>query len=207
MTAPPQLLLLASSAAAGGATFFVVRLIEPLWDRISSRYIRDLTPMLRALSLDDGRVPERMRYWGVSMAFVFLFVALGLGMWPVAFVAVYLVYVSPRLYLQGLIARRAQLLRDQMVALVTGLANATRAGLSLAQGLENIAAELPEPLATELHKIVRDYRGGRPLAHALLDARNRLQIDSFTLFASALLVRLERGGKITDALERIGRSL
>mgnify|MGYP007026956784 CR=1 FL=1 len=40
---------------------------------------------------------------------------------------------------------------------------AARAGLSLAQGIENVAQETPEPLATELHRIVRDYRGGRPL--------------------------------------------
>ena len=32
-------------------------------------------------------------------------------------------------------------------------------------------------------------------------------VDSFTLFAAAVLVSLERGGRITDALERIGHSL
>ena len=34
-----------------------------------------------------------------------------------------------------------------------------------------------------------------------------LNIDSFTLFASAVLVSLERGGRITDSLERISHSL
>lgn len=207
MSLSPAPLLLASSALYGAAVFCAVRLVEPLWDRLTARYIRDLTPMLQALGLDDGRLPERMRYWGVAMAGVFVVIALGLGMWPVACVAVYLVYVAPRLYLRSLIDRRSYLLRDQMVGLVTGLANAARAGLSLAQGIENVAGETPEPLAAELRRIVRDYRGGRPLAHALNDARDRLQLDSFTLFTSALLVSIERGGKITEALERIGHSL
>lgn len=203
----PGILLLSSSAAYGVAVFFLARLIEPFWDRITADYIRDLRPMLMALNLDDGKIPMRMRWWGIAMAMTFLFVALGLGMWPVAFVATYLIYVAPRIYLQSLIAQRTFLLRDQMVSAVTGLANATRAGLSLAQGIENVAAETPEPLAAELNRIVRDYQGGRPLAATLKDARDRLQQDGFTLFASALLVSLERGGRITDALERIGHSL
>lgn len=201
------LLLFLSSVAIGVGVFFVVRLIEPLWDQVSARYVRDLQPTLQALSLTSERTPELMRWWGVGMAGIFVFFSVGLGMWPVAFVAVYLCYVAPRIYLSMLIGKRAKLLRDQMVGTVTALANATRAGLSLAQGIENVAAETPEPLATELRRIVRDYRGGRPLSAALIDARERLQLDSFTLFSSALLVSLERGGRITEALERIGRSL
>ena len=201
------LLLLASSAAMAGAVFFLTQLIEPLWDRLTARYIRDLAPMLEALSINPANLPQLMRFWGVAMAASFLFIALALDMWPVAFIAVYLVYVAPRIYLHAQIARRMMLLRDQLVGTVTALANATRAGLSLAQGIDNVAAETPEPLATELHRISRDYRGGRPLAASLVDARARLKLDSFTLFASALLVSLERGGRITEALERISKSL
>jgi tight adherence protein B len=87
------------------------------------------------------------------------------------------------------------------------LANTSRAGLSLAQGLETVGQETPEPLASELRRIVREYRHGRPLAEAIRAAKERLRIDSFTLFASAILVSLERGGRITDALERISHSL
>jgi len=203
----PLLLLLASSAAMAGAVFYLTQLIEPLWDQVTARYVRDLEPMLEALSLNPTNLPQLMRFWGVTMAGSFLFIALALDMWPVAFIAVYLVYVAPRIYLNLEIARRTMLLRDQLVGTVTALANATRAGLSLAQGIDNVAAETPEPLATELNRISRDYRGGRPLAASLVDARARLKLDSFTLFASALLVSLERGGRITDALERISKSL
>src|SRR6185369_12402346 len=34
-----------------------------------------------------------------------------------------------------------------------------------------------------------------------------MQLDSFTLFASAVLVAIERGGKLTEALEKISHSL
>ena len=201
------ILLFASSVAIGATAFYVVQLVMPLWDRLAVRYVAEVRPMLDALSLGSDRMPELMRWWGIAMAAVFVLFSIGLGMWPVAFAAVYLVYVAPKLYLHLMIHRRSKLLRDQLVGTVTALANATRAGLSLAQGIENVAQETPEPLATELHRIVRDYRGGRPLSEALIQARDRLKLDGFTLFTSALLVSLERGGRITDALERISRSL
>ncbi|MBA4017487.1 MAG: hypothetical protein C0483_09975 [Pirellula sp.] len=201
------ILLFASSIAIGATAFYVVQLVMPLWDRLAVRYVAEVRPMLDALSLGSDRMPELMRWWGIAMAAVFVLFSIGLGMWPVAFAAVYLVYVAPKLYLHLMIHRRSKLLRDQLVGTVTALANATRAGLSLAQGIENVAQETPEPLATELHRIVRDYRGGRPLSEALIQARDRLKLDGFTLFTSALLVSLERGGRITDALERISRSL
>jgi tight adherence protein B len=125
----------------------------------------------------------------------------------VAIAAVYLVYVAPRIILDLMIRRRRALLRDQMVAATIALANSSRAGLSLAQGLETISKETPEPLAAEIRRVVHEYKHGRPLAEALRAAKDRLNIDSFTLFASAVLVSLERGGRITDALERISHSL
>ena len=51
-----------------------------------------------------------------------------------------------------------------MVAATIALANTSRAGLSLAQGLETVGNETPEPLASEIRRIVREYKHGRPLA-------------------------------------------
>jgi tight adherence protein B len=125
----------------------------------------------------------------------------------VALAAVYIVYVAPRIALDLMIRRRRSQLRDQMVAATIALANTCRAGLSLAQGIETVANETPQPLASELQRIVREYKYGRPLAEAIRATKDRLMVDSFTIFASAILVSLERGGRITDALERISHSL
>jgi tight adherence protein B len=148
-----------------------------------------------------------MRWWGVALVGAVVFFGVVVGVPVLALVAGYLVWRAPRFLLNRRLGQRRVLLRDQLVPACVSLANATRAGLSLGQGLESIANETPPPLAAEVRRIVFEFHGGRPLAAALRDTQERLRLDSFTLFASAILVCLERGGRITEALERIARSL
>jgi tight adherence protein B len=202
-----MLIPILSTVLVFAAVFLAVRSGGPVWDQVTRRYVADITPMLDSLSLDRSQLPGYLRVWGVSLVAAFVIVAFVLGMPPVALAAVYLVYVAPRIILEFMIRRRRALLRDQMVTATIALANTSRAGLSLAQGLETVGNETPEPLASELRRIVREYKHGRPLAESLRAAKDRLNIDSFTLFSAAILVSLERGGRITDALERISHSL
>ncbi len=189
------------------AVFLACRSGGGVWDDVTSRYVADITPMLDSLSLDHAKLPKYLRIWGISLVAVFVVMAFVLRMPPVALAAVYLVYVSPRIILDFMIRKRRAILRDQMVAATIALANTSRAGMSLAQGLETIADETPEPLSAELRRIVHEYRHGRPLSEAIRATKDRLKIESFTLFSAAILVCLERGGRITDALERISHSL
>ncbi len=199
--------IILSSTLVFAAVFLACRSAGSVWDDVTARYVADVTPMLDSLSLDHSRLPKWLRIWGISLVAAFVVVAFVLRMPPVALAAVYLVYVSPRIILEFMIRRRRAILRDQMVAATVALANTSRAGLSLAQGLETIGEETPEPLAAELRRIVHEYRHGRPLSEAIRSTKERLKIESFTLFSAAILVCLERGGRITDALERISHSL
>ena len=200
-------MLLAASACVFFAVLLALRSSGPVWDAITSRYIRDLTPLLRALSIEHSKTYWYLRWWGVSLVGTFVFVTFVLRMPPVALALTYLVYVAPRMILQFIIERRRRTIRDQMVSASVALANTTRAGLSLPEGLDLVSREMAPPLAGELQKIVVAYRHGRPLPEAIQETKARLNVDSFSLFASALLVSLERGGRITEALERISHSL
>ncbi len=181
--------------------------IGGVWDDAVRRYLSDLYPMLCSLSLDPARYRTVLRWWGISLIASVVVFGVVLNMFPIAFAVLLLVFFAPRWILKAVIARRRSLLRDQMVGGAVALANASRAGLSLAQGLAAVSRESPQPLAAELQRIVNEYEHGRPLASAITDAKERLQLDSFTLFASAIKVSLERGSRVTEALERIGYSL
>lgn len=203
---PQQALLLSSLLIAVAVALFFLW-IGPVWDGIARKQIADLTPSMRELSMETAKLPGFLRWWGAAMVGTFFLLAFLAGTPLLAPFFVYLVYVAPRLILEARIARRRRLLRDQMVGAGVTLANSCRAGLSFAQGLDGLSRECPEPIAAEFRRLTREYQRGRPLAEALRDAKDRLNLDGFTLFASAILTCLERGGKITDALDRISRSL
>ncbi|NND98965.1 MAG: hypothetical protein HKN47_16735 [Pirellulaceae bacterium] len=177
---------------------------QEVWDRTAIRYVNDLMPTIEALNIDKSKIPKFLRIWGLCILCTFGLVFLAP---PLAIAAVFLVYVAPRLYLNWLISRRRTLIRDQLVGVSAALANTTRAGLSLAQGLEAVGKDTPEPLAHEIRTIVSDFQHGLPLPTAIESTKQRLRHDSFTLMAASLLTSLERGGRITDALDRISKSL
>ncbi len=196
--AGPALWGLAAASAAG--------LAGPAWDAVAALKTRRLEPRLRDLGMDLSKLPTWRRAWGAALvASVAIFA--GLGLWPLAVVAALAVFLAPDLILSVLLARRTKRLRDQMVGAGTALANASRAGLSISQGFEELAKDTPDPLGVEFRRITAHYRHGRPLAEILTETRRRLDLDGFSLFANAILVCLTRGGKETDALERISRSL
>ena len=181
--------------------------IVGVWDQLSRRYLADLYPLLESLSIDSSRYQTYLRWWGVSLVSSLLVIGFALNMFPIALAVMLLVVFAPRWILKSVIKRRQSLLRDQMVGGAVALANASRAGLSLAQSLATVAEESPDPLAGEIRKIVNEYEHGRPLVSAIRESKERLNLDSFTLFASAIQVSLDRGGRITESLERIGSSL
>lgn len=203
---PQEQLALLSSALLGLAVASFLIIVTPHWDRFTAWHLADLTARMRDLNMDTRALPAYLRAWAGAMVAVAA-VGLALGYPALALPALVLLYRAPRAVVGGLIVRRRILVRDQLVAGCVALANATRAGLALAQGIESVLPETPAPLRDELGRIQREVSGGRPLAAALRDAQQRLSLDSFTLFASAILVCLERGGKVTEALDRISSSL
>lgn len=198
---------LVTSAIFGVAGFLAARSVVGAWDIVSQGYVSDLKPMLESLSLDQKQIQHLLRWWGISLVGSFVVLTFVLGMFPIAVAVLLLLVFTPRWVLRLMIKRRRMLLRDQLVGGTTALANASRAGLSLAQGLETVSAEVSQPLAAELQRIVSGYQHGQSLTDAIAATKERLQLDSFTLFASAICVSLQRGGRVTESLERIGSTL
>jgi len=193
--------------AAAGAVGLGARALGPAWDDLARRRIAQLRPQLQALRFNDAQIRRGMRIWGGALVAVVLLLTV---VWPLPLLAVaaaYLIYISPAYFLGRAIERRQILLRDQLVQACVGLSNAVRSGMALAQGLAAVSRESPEPLATELRRIVADYEMGRPLGEAIAAAKERLDLESFTLFCAAILACLESGGRVTEALEGISHSL
>jgi tight adherence protein B len=156
--------------------------------------------------LSEETVESYRRTWSFTLIAI-LVLGWVLSILFIAIVVAALWLLAPRWLLAWKLHQRRTLLRDQLVGSTQALANSARAGQSLAQGLESVSAESDEPLAGELRRLIAEYQLGRPLPDALLEAKQRMRLDSFSMFASTIVVSLQRGGRVTDALERISRSL
>jgi tight adherence protein B len=205
---PPSFLVYLLPSLLVLATVMMTSLwLGPAWDVIAQRHIKDILPRLNALGMDEESVSGWMRWWGIAMFGAFLLFGVIFQMIPVGLGMVFVIFVSPRFILDWLIEIRQTKLRDQLVRASMGVANSCRAGLALAQAFEKVAAETPYPLSNELIRIVRYYKGGSRIQEALREVQKRLNLESFTVFSSSVIVSLEQGGNIATALEEISKGL
>lgn len=199
-------ILLASLLVTATVTTLYLYLPQA-WDNLTRRYLDDLSTGLRTLGINDQELPTFMRWWGIALATVAVTCWLLVGVPALGIILGYLIYIAPRLLLSRRLRYQRTLLRDQLVTACQMLANTSRAGMGLPAALKQVAGEIPAPLGRELNRVVSEYDAGLPMAESLKLACDRLQLESFTIFTCALQVTLEQGGRLTEALDRISRSL
>jgi tight adherence protein B len=85
------------------------------------------------------------------------------------------------------------------------LGRAVRAGHAFTTGLEMIAKECAEPLASEFRTAFEEQNFGLPLRDALLNLSERVPITDVRFFVTALLIQKETGGNLAEILDGLAR--
>jgi Flp pilus assembly protein TadB len=201
------LALLTSSALAGAAVIVGFGRLLPAWDAFARGPFDAQAAALESLGVPSGLIVAGLRVWGSVLAATPIVVGPVLGMYILAPPTMLLVYRAPAWILAAAVDERRRTLRDQLVPFCSALANAARSGLALPQGLEEVSRNLPRPLHGEIRRIVHDYDRGRTIIDAVHDARQRLQLDTFSVFSGVVATCFETGADYTDALDAVGRSL
>lgn len=97
--------------------------------------------------------------------------------------------------------------RSQLPLLCSGLANTTRAGISLEAGFKEIALELPNPLRMEINMILGKYNAGIEFRKCIGDSKESIGIPAYSLLIAAIQTCKDRGGPINSLLEKLGQSV
>ncbi len=178
-----------------------------VWDRMSHWYTRDLLKVLDVLEFPQDRFNFYMRIWGIILlvSIVLMTVVFRLPLLAIAITAI--LVAMPRIIMGLLAKRRRTLLREQMAGACMAISNCARAGLSLDQSLQTVADEVANPLAGVLKRICLDYQANVPLAEAINRAKDRVGMDTFSIFAVTMVTCMEHGGRVTDMLDRISKSI
>jgi len=109
----------------------------------------------------------------------------------------------PVLVLKFLNNRRRRILNDQLIEALEFLSRALRAGHSFATGIQMMADELPNPIATEFRFCHEQHALGVPLEKALTEMSNRAGSTDFAFFVTAVLIQRQTGGDLAEILDNI----
>jgi len=129
---------------------------------------------------------------------------------PVPLVAVILWIASwflPPVLIAWAWRRRVKKIDLQIPQSVAAMANSMRAGLTLVQAMTRLSDQAPEPIRTEFKIMANQYGYGADMETVIRNAKSRLNLPNFSLFATALILNREMGGDISETLTRISKSL
>jgi tight adherence protein B len=168
---------------------------------------RDLSDKLRRLRMPTDRLHSYVITWLALTGATFLTFWLLLESPTFAVLLSLFLLSGPWYLLRRMAQRRRQKIEDQLADAMVMLANAVRAGLSLAQAMDVLAAQCPSPINFEFRQIVGEYNMGKPLEQTLQEARARLRSENFALFAAAMMASHQSGGRLNEVVERIAQSV
>ncbi|UCG74990.1 MAG: type II secretion system F family protein [Gemmatimonadota bacterium] len=83
------------------------------------------------------------------------------------------------------------------------LGRAIRAGHAFTTGLEVVAEEANEPVASEFRQVFEEQKFGLPLGETLLALADRMAILDVRIFVTAVMIQRESGGNLAEILDNL----
>jgi tight adherence protein B len=168
---------------------------------------RDVTDKLRALRISTRSLRSLLVAWAATIGGVLIVLGILLQSLVPAVAICTILACVPWYIVRRLAERRRQQLDDQLADAMVSFSNGVRAGLSIPQAMDILAQQSPRPVRDEFRQIVAEFNMGKPLEQTLVEAKERLRSENFSLFAAALLASRRSGGKLNETVERIARSV
>lgn len=144
---------------------------------------------------------------GVSTLFWFFIISILLMSLTKAFVLAALWATMCIGYVSHMGTARRKDFDNQLGDAVVMMNNALRAGFTFQQAMDTVAKELPNPMAEEFARALREVNLGVPLEDALNGISKRMQSDDFDLLATAVIIQRQIGGNLSQILDTIGTTI
>ncbi len=189
--------------AVASVVFFWWGPVRDLVRRREAKYDRVLR---RSLLMDVN--PRTVTFMGLGAIVVMALILYVLVAHPLAAVMGGVIGAFlPSLVLRFLKRRRLYKLEEQLVDGIQTLCSGVRAGLNLIQAMELLARSGVRPIGEEFAHLLREYEHGISIERAMLNSVERMESSNYRLLFSALLTHRERGGDLSETLDRIADSI
>jgi len=96
---------------------------------------------------------------------------------------------------------------EQLPEICRLLANATRSGMTLTQGINLVAQEVSEPARGEFKRLAQEIALGIDFNKALKSMEKRITSKEFQLFVATLVIQKKAGGNLYSVLDEMGQTL
>ncbi len=116
-------------------------------------------------------------------------------------------FFVPRFYIAFRKRRRLNAFNDQLGDTITLLANSLRSGFSIVQSMKTAAEQLPDPIASEFHRVTQEIGLGLHYEEALNNMLRRVPSDDLDLLITAVNIQGKVGGNLAEILDTIGHTI
>ena len=117
-------------------------------------------------------------------------------------------YLLPGFLLSRARNKRLARIDRQLPDAINVMVSSTRAGRSLSQSIDEVAAKVSGPIGQEFAIIANEIKqGGITVENALARAKARMPVESFLIVATALIINCSKGGDVLNILERLADAI
>jgi tight adherence protein B len=116
-------------------------------------------------------------------------------------------WIGPGIWLRGKESKRGKAFAAQLPDMLTMLTGSLRAGYGLLYAITIIEKEMPQPIAGEFGKVLKETALGYTLNDALDHLVARVQNDDLQLIVTAIHIQNEVGGSLAEVLDTISRTI
>lgn len=103
--------------------------------------------------------------------------------------------------------REKRVFERQLPDTLTLLSTSLRAGYSLLQAVEAVAAEAPQPTGREFGRSIAEARLGRPVVDTMQAIADRMRSDDFKWAVMAIEIQREVGGNLAEVLQTVADTM
>jgi len=111
--------------------------------------------------------------------------------------------MAPGWVINYMMKKRIKTFNLQMVDGLSLLSNALKAGLSIAQGLENVAKQMPNPISQEFNLVLNEQKVGVTMEESFINLGKRVPCEDVDMFVTAVIILRETGGNLSETFDTI----
>lgn len=150
---------------------------------------------------------EFVLLWLLLVLVVAIFTLVFAKSFIICIIASALAAMAPPLLLSSAEHKRHQLFGEQLGDALLLISNALRAGFSFEQALESAARDMPDPLSSELSRVVKELKVGMSFEDSMGALAQRMENNDIKLLTSAVVVQRQVGGNLAEILDNISETI